>query len=53
MQAVFLTLVLLALPLYPLVIRVFLTHMIVCNVLGHAGVAPIPARLACGLVGAG
>jgi Delta7-sterol 5-desaturase len=42
-QAVFLTLVLLVLPLHPLVILVFLTHMIVRNVLGHAGVELVPA----------
>jgi len=43
-QAVFLTLVLLVLPLHPLVILVFLTHMIVRNVLGHAGVELMPRR---------
>ncbi len=37
-QAVFLTLLLLVLPLHPLVIFIFLLHMIVRNVLGHAGV---------------
>ena len=41
-QAVFLTLTLLVLPLHPLVIVVFLLHMIVRNVLGHAGVDLIP-----------
>jgi len=41
-QAVFLTLMLLVLPLHPLVIFVFLAHMIVRNVLGHAGVELMP-----------
>jgi lathosterol oxidase len=41
-QAVFLTLVLLVLPLHPAVIFVFLTHMIVRNVMGHAGIELIP-----------
>lgn len=41
-QAVFLTLILLVLPLHPLVIFVFLVHMIVRNVLGHVGVELIP-----------
>jgi sterol desaturase/sphingolipid hydroxylase (fatty acid hydroxylase superfamily) len=41
-QAVFLSLILLVLPLHPLVIFVFLTHMIVRNVLGHAGVELMP-----------
>ena len=41
-QAVFLTLILLVLPLHPLVIFVFLVHMIVRNVLGHAGVELMP-----------
>lgn len=41
-QAVFLTLILLVLPLHPLVIFVFLVHMIVRNVLGHAGVDFVP-----------
>lgn len=42
MQAIFLTLILLVRPLHPAVIFVFLTHMIVRNVLGHAGVELIP-----------
>lgn len=41
-QAVFLSSVLLMLPLHPAVIFVFLTHMIVRNVLGHAGVELMP-----------
>jgi len=41
-QAVFLTLTLLVLPLHPAVIFAFLTHMIVRNVLGHAGVELMP-----------
>ena len=41
-QSVFLTSILLVLPLHPLVIFVFLVHMIVRNVLGHAGVDLIP-----------
>lgn len=41
-QAIFLTLILLVLPLHPLVISVFLVHMIVRNVLCHAGVELIP-----------
>jgi hypothetical protein len=41
-QAVFLTLILLVLPLHPLVIFLFLAHMIVRNVLGHAGVELLP-----------
>jgi Delta7-sterol 5-desaturase len=41
-QAVFLPLILLVLPLHPAVIFVFLTHMIVRNVLGHAGVDIVP-----------
>jgi lathosterol oxidase len=41
-QAAFLTLILLVLPLHPLVIFVFLVHMIVRNVLGHAGVDLLP-----------
>jgi sterol desaturase/sphingolipid hydroxylase (fatty acid hydroxylase superfamily) len=41
-QAVFLPLVLLFLPLHPLVIFVFLAHMIARNVLGHAGVELMP-----------
>lgn len=41
-QAVFLTLILLVLPLHPVVILVFLTHMIVRNVMGHAGVELVP-----------
>jgi len=41
-QAGFLPLILLALPLHPLVIFVFLLHMIVRNVLGHAGVELLP-----------
>ncbi|CAN7741781.1 sterol desaturase family protein [Variovorax sp. LjRoot175] len=43
-QAVFLTLTLLVLPLHPLVIFVFLLHMIVRNVLGHAGIEMMPRR---------
>jgi len=41
-QAVFLPLILLVLPLHPVVIFVFLSHMIVRNVLGHAGVELLP-----------
>ncbi len=41
-QAAFLTLILLVLPLHPMVIFIFLTHMIVRNVLGHAGVDLVP-----------
>lgn len=41
-QAVFLTLILLVLPLHPTVIFVFLAYMIVRNVLGHAGVELMP-----------
>jgi lathosterol oxidase len=41
-QALFLTTILLVLPLHPLVIFVFLLHMIVRNVLGHAGVELVP-----------
>jgi lathosterol oxidase len=41
-QAAFLTLMLLVLPLHPLVIFVFLAHMIIRNVLGHAGVELLP-----------
>lgn len=41
-QAIFLTLILLALPLHSLVISVLLVHMIVRNVLGHAGVELMP-----------
>jgi sterol desaturase/sphingolipid hydroxylase (fatty acid hydroxylase superfamily) len=41
-QAVFLTLVLAVMPLHPAVIFVFLLHMIVRNVLGHAGVELMP-----------
>jgi sterol desaturase/sphingolipid hydroxylase (fatty acid hydroxylase superfamily) len=41
-QAVFLPLMLLVLPLHPAVILVFLTHMILRNVLGHAGVELMP-----------
>jgi lathosterol oxidase len=41
-QAVFLTLTLLVLPLHPAVIFAFLTHMIVRNMLGHAGVELMP-----------
>jgi len=41
-QAIFLTAILLVLPLHPLVIFVFLLHMIVRNVLGHAGVELVP-----------
>ncbi|MEW6706619.1 MAG: sterol desaturase family protein [Pseudomonadota bacterium] len=41
-QAAFLTLILLVLPLHPAVIFVFLLHMIVRNVLGHAGVEWMP-----------
>ena len=43
-QAVFLPLILLVLPLHPTVIFVFLVHMIVRNVLGHAGVELMPRR---------
>lgn len=43
-QAAFLPLILLVLPLHPLVIFVFLLHMIVRNVLGHAGVELMPRR---------
>jgi lathosterol oxidase len=43
-QAVFLTLILTVLPLHPAVIFVFLTHMIVRNVVGHAGVELAPRR---------
>jgi sterol desaturase/sphingolipid hydroxylase (fatty acid hydroxylase superfamily) len=43
-QAVFLPLILLVLPLHPTVIFVFLVHMIVRNVLGHAGVEFMPSR---------
>lgn len=41
-QALFLSSVLLVLPLHPAVIFVFLAHMIVRNVLGHAGVELVP-----------
>ena len=41
-QAVFLTLLLTVLPLHPAVIFVFLAHMIVRNVMGHAGVELLP-----------
>jgi sterol desaturase/sphingolipid hydroxylase (fatty acid hydroxylase superfamily) len=41
-QALFLALILLVLPLHPAVIFVFLLHMIVRNVLGHAGVELLP-----------
>lgn len=41
-QAIFLPLILLALPLHPTVIFVFLVVMIVRNVLGHAGVELMP-----------
>jgi sterol desaturase/sphingolipid hydroxylase (fatty acid hydroxylase superfamily) len=41
-QAVFLTAILLVLPLHPLVIFVFLLHMIARNVLGHAGIELVP-----------
>jgi Delta7-sterol 5-desaturase len=41
-QAVFLTLILLVLPLHPAAIFAFLIHMIVRNVLGHAGVELMP-----------
>jgi len=41
-QAAFLPLIMLVLPLHPLVTFVFLTHMIVRNVLGHAGVDFVP-----------
>lgn len=41
-QAVFLPLALLILPLHPAVIFVFLTHMIVRNVLGHTGIELMP-----------
>jgi lathosterol oxidase len=43
-QAIFLPLILLVLPLHPLVIFVFLVYMIVRNVMGHAGVELIPRR---------
>jgi sterol desaturase/sphingolipid hydroxylase (fatty acid hydroxylase superfamily) len=43
-QAVFLPLMLLVLPLHPLTIFVFLAHMILRNVLGHAGVELLPRR---------
>ena len=42
LQAIFLTLMLLVVPLHPIVIFVFLVHMIVRNVLGHAGVELMP-----------
>jgi lathosterol oxidase len=42
LQAVFLPLTLLVLPLHPTVIFVFLAYMIVRNVLGHAGVELMP-----------
>lgn len=42
LHAIFLTLILLVLPLHPLVIFVFLVHMIVRNVLGHAGFELMP-----------
>jgi Delta7-sterol 5-desaturase len=41
-QAIFLTVILLVLPLHPAVIFAFLVHMIVRNVLGHAGVELMP-----------
>jgi len=41
-QALFLGTILLVLPLHPAVIFVFLLHMIVRNVLGHAGVELLP-----------
>lgn len=41
-QALFLTTILLVLPLHPAVIFVFLVHMIARNVLGHAGVELMP-----------
>jgi lathosterol oxidase len=41
-QAVFLPLVLTVLPLHPSVVGIFLLHMIVRNVLGHAGVDLMP-----------
>ncbi|MGR4869302.1 sterol desaturase family protein [Variovorax sp. LARHSF232] len=41
-QAVFLSAMLLVLPLHPAVILAFLTHMIVRNVLGHAGLELMP-----------
>jgi sterol desaturase/sphingolipid hydroxylase (fatty acid hydroxylase superfamily) len=41
-QAAFLPIVLLGVPLHPVAIFVFLTHMIVRNVIGHAGVEPLP-----------
>jgi len=43
-QAVFLPLMLLVLPLHSLTIFVFLAHMILRNVLGHAGVELLPRR---------
>lgn len=41
-QAIFLPLILLILPLHAMMISVFLVHMIVRNVLGHAGVDVVP-----------
>jgi sterol desaturase/sphingolipid hydroxylase (fatty acid hydroxylase superfamily) len=41
-QALFLTTIMLVLPLHPAVVFVFLVHMIVRNVLGHAGVELMP-----------
>jgi len=41
-QAIFLPLILLVLPLHPLVIFVFLVYMIVRNVMGHAGAELLP-----------
>jgi sterol desaturase/sphingolipid hydroxylase (fatty acid hydroxylase superfamily) len=41
-QAIFLPLILLVLPLHPLVIFIFLIYMIVRNVMGHAGIELLP-----------
>jgi len=50
-QAAFLPLILLVLPLHPLTIFVFLAHMILRNVLGHAGVELLPRRWLAGAWG--
>lgn len=50
-QAMFLTLILLVLPLHLSSVFVFLAHMIVRNVLGHAGVELLPARWLAGAWG--
>lgn len=47
----FLTLILLVLPLHLSSVFVFLAHMIVRNVLGHAGVELLPARWLAGAWG--